>query len=55
MIKPRRVFVLLELETAMSLAKLRASGLWIGSEWSCVQVQANVAQQPKKQRARKKA
>lgn len=59
--KTRRVFVTLEVETSAPLSTLRSVHSWRwGQSWcgwtlECLQAQANVAQAPKKKRARKKA
>lgn len=56
--KPRRVFVMLELETSQPLSKLKKQAWWAGSGtpfMRCYQVQVNVAQGVKRKRSRRKA
>ena len=57
--KPRRVFVTLEVVTDAPLSKLKKSmtwtwdASWCGYKLKCLQVSANVAQKIKKGRSRK--
>lgn len=52
--KPRRVIVTIELETAAPLSVLREKDGWVCDDAEVIQVQANVIRQPKPKRRAKR-